>query len=1109
MNVDDPSRDDVIYSDNAFEAILDHPLCVEIIKCLPKASEQVHLFLSVARALYSRWEYQHLQNDLDRSIQLFEEAEPLISPNSQHQVLWFNELGQALMSRFEQNGLEDDLSRVIELGERAIVACPAHRLACLSNLAYALQNRFEIKGWLPDLDKAITLLEEAVETAAIDDPNRASLLTNLGSALELRFENTGTGSVDDLNRAIEVQEEAVASAPNDPNLAAFLNNLGNVLQSRYEQLGDLEDLNLAIENKQKAVEFTSEEDLKLADWLNNLGIALQSRFERTGSLQDLVQAIEAMDKSVKLTAPHHIDRPDSLHNLGMALLKRFEQTGSLDDLDRAIKIHAEADVLTPSNHISKAIYLSNLGNVLSARFERIGAIDDLNRAIEVKTEALRLTPAPHPDRASWLIDLGIVLHSRFERTRSMDHLKHAIEIKEQARDATPEYSPNRAVCLDNLGISLQSLFEETGSLADLNYAITTKDEALMLTPDDHADRAQSLNNLANSLQSRFEVGGSKNDLDTAIKLKEEAVARTPAEHTHRAARLHNLAISLQRRFEATGSASDVEEAIRRNEEAANCVTAPPTIRIKAARMAADSLINHDLSRANRILLSAVQLLPFVSPRTLEQSDRQYIVSQFAGLTAEAVSASLASGDPLYHAVELLELGRGVLANLQIEIRSDISSLSNEHPEVARRFEYLRNVLDRPQTEMVRKSFHQLSQEEERNLRKEMDNLVTRIRQLNKQFLCVTSELEIRNIAKDGTVILFNISKLRSDAIIIEETGIRTLNLPHLTQSDLVEWTQTFLRAIQDAQRDPVKSRRDLKRVLEWLWDIAMSPIFELVGFKSSPPDGETWPRVWWVASGLLNMLPLHAAGYHDDGSGRTVIDRVVSSYTPTIKSLMYARDRTKNQANVGEVKALAVVMPETPDQVELENVKTELQMLQTQFRNRFLTVKSCPTRTEVLDELLKHQLVHFSCHGISDIDPSKSMLLLMDWKTQPLTLPYIASLNIDCGQFAYLSACHSARGLDVQLLDESINLSAAMQLAGYPSVVGTLWQVMDKTAAEVAEHVYSWLLRDGDYLQIQKSAEGLHHAIRAAREQSRIWEGHERKVPSNPFVWASYIHVGV
>jgi hypothetical protein len=43
------------------------------------------------------------------------------------------------------------------------------------------------------------------------------------------------------------------------------------------------------------------------------------------------------------------------------------------------------------------------------------------------------------------------------------------------------------------------------------------------------------------------------------------------------------------------------------------------------------------------------------------------------------------------------------------------------------------------------------------------------------------------------------------------------------------------------------------------------------------------PRLWWVATGVLAVLPLHAAGYPDAGEGgrpRTVIDRVISSYTP-------------------------------------------------------------------------------------------------------------------------------------------------------------------------------------------------------------------------------------
>ena len=51
---------------------------------------------------------------------------------------------------------------------------------------------------------------------------------------------------------------------------------------------------------------------------------------------------------------------------------------------------------------------------------------------------------------------------------------------------------------------------------------------------------------------------------------------------------------------------------------------------------------------------------------------------------------------------------------------------------------------------------------------------------------------------------------------------------------------------------------------------------------------------------------------------------------------------------------------------------------------------------------------------------------------------------------------NAARTNDLQLLDESINLSSAMQLAGYPSMVRTLWQVNDCDAAELSQDVYGW-----------------------------------------------------
>lgn len=60
-----------------------------------------------------------------------------------------------------------------------------------------------------NLDRAIVTNEQAVKSAAADDPNRALYFDNLGSALQNRFNKTG--SIGDLDRAIAANEQAVKS----------------------------------------------------------------------------------------------------------------------------------------------------------------------------------------------------------------------------------------------------------------------------------------------------------------------------------------------------------------------------------------------------------------------------------------------------------------------------------------------------------------------------------------------------------------------------------------------------------------------------------------------------------------------------------------------------------------------------------------------------------------------------------------------------------------------------------------------------------------------------------------------------------------------------------
>ena len=258
-----------------------------------------------------------------------------------------------------------------------------------------------------------------------------------------------------------------------------------------------------------------------------------------------------------------------------------------------------------------------------------------------------------------------------------------------------------------------------------------------------------------------------------------------------------------------------------------------------------------------------------------------------------------------------------------------------------------------------------------------------------------------------------------------------------------------------------------------------------------------------------DILPIHAAGYHELNSSRTAIDRVISSYIPTLKSLGFARER---RVRLPSQKALIVGMPTTPEQCDLPYVDVEIEALRNLF-STFIetTTLRNPTREATLLALPEQQIVHLSCHGrVSENDPSQSSLLLDDWKKHPLTISDLISVKMKAPQFAFLSTCHSATARDERLADESINLASTFHLAGFPSVVGTLWQVTDEHSFEVGKDVYQWMLDEHGKLDVGRAAVGLHHAIRRLRQRTRRVSGFfKRSIQDAPLIWAAYVHVGV
>lgn len=207
-----------------------------------------------------------------------------------------------------------------------------------------------------------------------------------------------------------------------------------------------------------------------------------------------------------------------------------------------------------------------------------------------------------------------------------------------------------------------------------------------------------------------------------------------------------------------------------------------------------------------------------------------------------------------------------------------------------------------------------------------------------------------------------------------------------------------------------------------------------------------------------------------------MLDRVVSSYTATVRGL--ARARTRERAADTGTRTAIVAVPDAPGAGLLAGAATEADLLTGLVPGA--AVLPHPTRSSVLAALPQHRVAHFACHSEPHrTDPWRGRLILQDHRTDPLTVADIGALRLD-GGLAFLSACTTTLTAP-RLADEALHLTGAFQLAGYPHVVGTQWPVADRAAHQLAADFYARLTADGTIPpRPDLSAEALHHAVHAA-----------------------------
>ncbi|MGY1673071.1 CHAT domain-containing protein [Geodermatophilus sp. SYSU D00710] len=1120
----------------------------------PLGHEDLGRFYSnLTDALLTRFDRVGDTIDLDEAIAAGRRAVQETPPDHAMLARRLTNLAGALSARFEAVGAEADLAAAVDAARTASTAERAgtrdHGMA-LSALGDVLLSRFDRHGDPADLAAAAEAFRGAAATAPPSHPDRLAFLCNLGIALWRSFETTDQSQA--LDAAIASLREAQAGlAPDHPHHVTCVENLGNALHSRFERTGQLADLEEALDVLRLGVQSTPAGHPDRPAHLSNLAIAQQSRYERLNDPRDAECAIGALEEAVELTPQPRPQRATYLANLANALTVRSQASGSDDDLDRAVDALRQAIAAAPADHPQRSAFLAGLGNVLTVRFRRHGAQVDVDAAVGAARQAVTATPPAHPDLAGHQANLSITLRDRFHRTHDHRDIEAAVSAAQAAVEATPGDHPDRATYLTNLSNALRSRFDSGGRRSDLDAAIDAAETALAATPVDHPYRPARLSNLGSALRARHAATGGRADLDTAVDRLREAVATIPTDHPNRAGMMHNLGRALRTLSALTGDNAHADEALTCDREASGLVTAPPEVRLTAARawgrFARDT---GDVRSAADGYAAAVTLLPLTAWHGLERRTRELHLVDNAGLATEAVIAVLEAGD-LPRAVELLEQARSVLWTQALHMRSDLTRLAERVPHLAARLDRIREELGQPTTEaewtgeggnqdgLPARLEQSRTLERRRKLAIEWDALVDQARTVEgfRHFLAPIPFAVLRQAAARGPVVVLVAGEERGYALVVTTTGtpgVDVVDLPQLTHEAAVTQANLLLtttsgdtartplgpgamlrtlgrrmsRTWTTATRRKAASSRDLAattpatdgelplRVLEWLWDAAAQPVLEHLGYTGGR-DEEHLPRLWWSPVGPLAVLPLHAAGRHtrdlsaDGPVADSVPGRLVSSYTPTLAALLRARSGT-----TGAPRQLAVGMSRTPRMAPLPAVTRELAILSTHFPppedGRQLLDRTA-TRSAVLRDLSTHPWVHFACHGLQDeTEPSRSAFVLWDGR---LTLDELVAVRLDSAELAFLSACQTATGSPL-LLDEAIHLAAAMQLLGYRHVIGTLWTVVDAAAPDVAEVVYERL--DSDGRSLGHTAEALHAAVDALRARH----------PDRPLLWAPYVHFG-
>ncbi|CCO37318.1 hypothetical protein BN14_11473 [Rhizoctonia solani AG-1 IB] len=584
-----------------------------------------------------------------------------------------------------------------------------------------------------------------------------------------------------------------------------------------------------------------------------------------------------------------------------------------------------------------------------------------------------------------------------------------------------------------------------------------------------------------------------------------ALALTPDGHPDLPLRHFSLAGSSHDHFQRTQHLPHLQAALRSFRSASQLSTGAPRDVFHYALSWAKLASEHTYLNPLEAFRATIDLLPHHIWLGATTAQRYHDLSLAENLAVRAASAAIQSSEYAL-ALEWLEHARCIVWNQALMLRSPLDDLASSHPDLAAQLQSIAQQLHHTSSGSQAPNTASDDTGRRHRLAREYAHLLSQARQLPglKDFLQPMTAKGLMRAARHGPVVVVNCHGTRCDAlVIIPGQG----HIGHVALSDFTEHKARHARSEIDTllQHKGLRERGfrlmnplppipepDVEPVLAGLWKYVVRPVLDHLGYLNGDGASEL-PHVTWCPTGALSFLPLHAAGDYGQPGSR-VFDHVVSSYTPTLTALLGSASAVANRAP----RVLAIGQPATPGCSPLRGVYRELDLLRDHTKDSAgysQLIGGGATTTAVLKGMDEYDWVHLACHAHQNVDDAtKSGFYLHDGM---LDLSAISQRSFRNKGLAYLSACKTATG-DEKLPDEAIHLASGMLMAGYRSVIGSMWSVMDSDAPHVADRVYARLMKDGK-LGNGEAGRALHYAVAELRE--KVGEKEYGR-------WVPYIHFG-